>query len=89
MTLPEVNTPVKVTWLDTTSLAGWHYFHEGEIPDSTPRRQITRGVLVGVGEKALTLAFTISPQSLLDSTTGLMNLLIVPVGCVEDVQVIP
>jgi hypothetical protein len=87
--LPALNTAVRVEWLDTTSLKGWHWLHEGEGVDSSPRLQISYGVLVGVGPEALTLAHTISPMGPLDSTLGLMDLLILPRGCVTKVQVIP
>jgi hypothetical protein len=85
---PKIGTPVKVTWLDSTSLPGWHYFHEGQLVDSRPRRQISRGLLVGVGTVAITLAHTVGPRSLLDSTEGLLDLLIVPKGAITALQVI-
>lgn len=88
-TYPALNTPIRVDWLDTTSATGWHYLHVGDVVDSFPRVQISRGVLVGVGAEAITIASTISPRGSLDSTEGLMDLLIIPKGCVTRVQVIP
>lgn len=87
--LPSLNTAVRVEWLDTTSLKGWHWLHEGEVVDSSPRLQISYGVLVGESPDALTLAHTVSPMGPLDSTTGLMDLLILPKGTVTKVQVLP
>lgn len=89
MKFPALNTPVRVEWTDTTSLPGWHYLHAGESLDSTPRYQISRGVLVAVGPVAVTLASTISPMGVLDSTTGLMDLLIIPKGAITRVLAIP
>lgn len=88
MKLPPLNTAVRVDWIDTTSLKGWHWLHAGDVVDSTPRLQISRGVLVGTGPEAITLAHTISPRSELDSTLGLMDLLIVPRLCITKIQVI-
>ena len=89
MDLPAVNTPIKLTWFDSTSLSGWHYFNKDETPDSTPRLQISRGLLVGVGPVAITLASTESPPSALDADRGYMHLLIVPRGCILAVEEIP
>jgi hypothetical protein len=87
--IPALNTDVRIKWLDTTSLKGWHWLHPGDTVDSSPRLQVSLGVLVGASPQALTLAHTISPRGELDSTLGLMDLLILPLGCVTEVQVLP
>ena len=89
MKIPAIGSSVKLEWFDTTSLPGWHYFHKGEPIDTSPRLQISRGVLVAAGPVAITIAGTVSPMGALDSKTGCMDLLIIPRGCVTRVQVIP
>jgi hypothetical protein len=86
---PPLNTAVRISWLDTTSLPGWHYTPEDETVDSTPRQMLSLGYLVGQGPVAITLSHTISPQGVMDSKTGRMDLLIIPRGCITRVQALP
>lgn len=89
MQIPPINTAVKLQWLDSTRLPGWHYFKATEKVDTTPRLMVSRGLLVGSDELAVALTGTVTPRSALDTDEGYADILIVPRGCIVSVEEIP
>ena len=81
-TLPAKNTPLKVTWLDSTALPGWNYSTEDQTIDFAPRKIVTMGILIGVNPVAILVAGSYSEPLVRGGTAGHLDALVIPRGCI-------
>jgi len=85
-TLPPRNTPLKVTWFDSTSLPGWNYSTDDQSIDFAPRKIVTMGILIGVNPVAILVAGSYSEPLVRGGQAGHLDALVIPRGCILAVE---
>lgn len=89
MDIPKLKTPVRVSWFDSVDQPGWQYAQLGETLDAGLRpAMVTRGVLVYEDELSLAVAPTIAPRGENDAKEGYLDVLTIPKGCIQEIEVI-
>lgn len=85
MKTPPLNTPIKVRWLDSTSVCSWKYRSDGKGYNEAPKPISTIGFFIGETPVSISISSSLGEKED-DGFVGYLDPLIIPRGCIIEMR---